>query len=80
MRKSRSRYLIRRKGAKLAPRNEWWQDPESNWGHKAFQASALPAELSRQRFVQILQAWLLVKQISMRHSHSMVAGGLELIS
>ncbi len=25
----------------------WWRDPESNWGHKAFQASALPAELSR---------------------------------
>ena len=25
----------------------WWQDPDLNWGHKAFQASALPTELSR---------------------------------
>ena len=27
----------------------WWRDPESNWGHKDFQSSALPTELSRQR-------------------------------
>jgi hypothetical protein len=27
---------------------KWWQDPDLNWGHKAFQASALPTELSRQ--------------------------------
>ena len=26
---------------------KWWQDPDLNWGHKAFQASALPTELSR---------------------------------
>ena len=25
---------------------EWWPDPESNWGHKDFQSSALPTELS----------------------------------
>ena len=25
---------------------KWWQDPESNRGHKDFQSSALPAELS----------------------------------
>ena len=23
-----------------------WPDPESNWGHKDFQSSALPTELS----------------------------------
>src|SRR5690606_18083746 len=27
---------------------EWWQDPESNRGHKDFQSSALPTELSCQ--------------------------------
>ncbi len=27
---------------------EWWRDPESNRGHKDFQSSALPTELSRQ--------------------------------
>ena len=26
---------------------EWWRDPESNRGHKDFQSSALPTELSR---------------------------------
>ena len=25
---------------------KWWQDPESNRGHKDFQSSALPTELS----------------------------------
>jgi hypothetical protein len=25
---------------------KWWPDPESNWGHKDFQSSALPTELS----------------------------------
>ena len=25
---------------------QWWPDPESNWGHKDFQSSALPTELS----------------------------------
>ena len=25
----------------------WWRDPESNRGHKDFQSSALPTELSR---------------------------------
>ena len=29
---------------------KWWRNPESNWGHKAFQASALPTELSRHTF------------------------------
>ncbi len=28
-------------------KKKWWQDPDLNWGHKAFQASALPTELSR---------------------------------
>src|ERR1051325_9536197 len=28
---------------------EWWQDPELNRGHKDFQSSALPTELSCQR-------------------------------
>jgi hypothetical protein len=27
---------------------DWWLDPELNWGHKDFQSSALPAELSSQ--------------------------------
>jgi hypothetical protein len=27
---------------------EWWLDPELNWGHKDFQSSALPTELSSQ--------------------------------
>ena len=26
----------------------WWRNPESNWGHKDFQSSALPTELSGQ--------------------------------
>ncbi len=26
----------------------WWRLPDSNWGHKALQASALPTELKRQ--------------------------------
>ena len=26
----------------------WWRNPESNWGHKDFQSSALPTELFRQ--------------------------------
>ena len=25
----------------------WWRNPESNWGHKDFQSSALPTELFR---------------------------------
>ena len=25
---------------------KWWLDPELNWGHKDFQSSALPTELS----------------------------------
>src|SRR2546421_5031804 len=25
----------------------WWRLPDSNWGHKALQASALPTELKR---------------------------------
>jgi hypothetical protein len=25
----------------------WWRLPDSNWGHKALQASALPTELNR---------------------------------
>ena len=25
---------------------KWWPDPELNWGHKDFQSSALPTELS----------------------------------
>ncbi len=29
---------------------KWWRDPESNWGHKDFQSSALPTELSRLEF------------------------------
>ena len=29
----------------------WWRDPESNRGHKDFQSSALPTELSRPAFV-----------------------------
>lgn len=32
---------------------KWWRDPELNWGHKAFQASALPAELSRHTVMSI---------------------------
>ena len=29
---------------------KWWQDPELNRGHKDFQSSALPTELSCQPF------------------------------
>ncbi len=29
------------------PCGRWWRDPESDRGHKDFQSSALPAELSR---------------------------------
>ena len=32
--------------ARRAKNEEWWPDPESNWGHKDFQSSALPTELS----------------------------------
>ena len=32
----------------LFQKEEWWQDPESNRGHKDFQSSALPTELSCQ--------------------------------
>ena len=28
-----------------------WRVPESNWGHKDFQSSALPAELTRRKLV-----------------------------
>jgi hypothetical protein len=28
---------------------DWWLDPELNWGHKDFQSSALPTELSSHR-------------------------------
>ncbi len=39
-----------RKGKQTGPALQillkWWQDPESNRGHKDFQSSALPAELS----------------------------------
>ena len=31
-----------------APSEDWWQDAESNRGHKDFQSSALPTELSCQ--------------------------------
>ena len=27
------------------PKSMWWLLPDSNWGHKALQASALPTEL-----------------------------------
>ena len=30
---------------------KWWRDPESNRGHKDFQSSALPTELSRPAFL-----------------------------
>ncbi len=33
---------------KLNSLHKWWPDPESNWGHKDFQSSALPTELSGQ--------------------------------
>jgi hypothetical protein len=32
--------------------NWWWPDPESNWGHKDFQSSALPTELSGRKIPQ----------------------------
>ena len=28
-------------------KNNWWRDPELNWGHTDFQSVALPTELSR---------------------------------
>jgi hypothetical protein len=31
----------------------WWLDPESNWGHKDFQSSALPTELSSHKLQQV---------------------------
>ena len=31
----------------------WWLLPDSNWGHKALQASALPTELKSHALVQI---------------------------
>ena len=34
--------------AELHPQIKWWRDPDSNWGHEALQATALPTELSRQ--------------------------------
>ena len=33
-------------GSALKAILKWWPDPESNWGHKDFQSSALPTELS----------------------------------
>ena len=33
----------------------WWLLPDSNWGHKALQASALPTELK-----SLVQAYVLV--------------------
>lgn len=32
----------------------WWRLPDSNWGHKALQASALPTELKRRNAVILL--------------------------
>ena len=29
----------------------WWLLPDSNWGHKALQASALPAELKSHTYI-----------------------------
>jgi hypothetical protein len=31
----------------------WWRLPDSNWGHKALQASALPTELKRHASVDL---------------------------
>jgi hypothetical protein len=36
----------------LASKNIWWLLPDSNWGHKALQASALPTEL-KSRFSRL---------------------------
>ena len=45
--------LIFEKNKKPPKRNlskNWWLLPDSNWGHKALQASALPTELKSQPF------------------------------
>jgi hypothetical protein len=38
-------------GQKFFKEHEEWPDPDLNWGHKDFQSSALPTELSS-RFVK----------------------------
>jgi hypothetical protein len=38
---------------------KWWQDPELNRGHKDFQSSALPTELSCRRRTDIKSKFLI---------------------
>ena len=38
----------------FAKRSKWWPDQESNQGHKDFQSSALPTELSGQKLKFLL--------------------------
>ena len=39
----------------------WWLLPDSNWGHKALQASALPTELKSQPIFSINNVLLIQK-------------------
>ena len=38
---------------------DWWLLPDSNWGHKALQASALPTELKSQGNYRVQQLYYL---------------------
>ena len=46
--------LTQKKTAPFGSGQKWWPDQESNQGHKDFQSSALPTELSGQKLKLLL--------------------------